>query len=315
MGLNRPNKVAVDEQMIPFTGSTCVMKQFVPNKPNPEGIKNLVLAAPNGLVLDFEFYQGKGRRLMDDESLTLGEAAVLRLCHSLNDNTHVFFDRWFTTIRLFDKLREKNLGGTGTIMTNRIPRKDTLELMDDKAMKNSPRGTSSQVIRSDGQVCILKWFDLKPILLASNTVDSNPIETCRRWSKLQKKYVIIPRPRMVGDYNTNMGGIDLVDRMISLYRIRARSNKWTVRTIHHLLDLALANAWILYRQDQIARKAKRCDILQYMDFKMLVARRFLDYCDDSDSEDNIDNGNNNCVLRSGKRKTSTEEPSPPPNKS
>ncbi|KAF6206224.1 hypothetical protein GE061_017453 [Apolygus lucorum] len=121
--LPRGSKLAVDEQMIPFTGSACVMKQFVPNKPNPEGLKNLVLAAPNGLVLDFALYQGKEHLVgSHSEELKLGECVVLRLSEIVNENTHLFFDRYFTTIHLLDMLRERNLGGTETIMANRIPK-------------------------------------------------------------------------------------------------------------------------------------------------------------------------------------------------
>ena len=239
LSIPRTSKLAIDEQMIPFTGSACVMKQYVPNKPNPEGVKNFVLAAPNGLVLDFELYQGKDRLNIGNnnpDEFTMGECVVLRLSETVNEGTHLYFDRYFTSIRLLEILRERNMGGTGTIMSNRVPRKLTGDLMTDAVMKKKSRGTSDEIFQPDGNVVLVKWFDLKPILLVSNVFSCEPLSVCRRWSKLEKKYIEIPRPNAIGEYNKNMGGIDLIDRMISLYRIRARSNKWTVKVILHFID-------------------------------------------------------------------------------
>ncbi|KAH9383337.1 hypothetical protein HPB48_024552 [Haemaphysalis longicornis] len=116
--LPREECLSVDEQMIPFTGKT-QLKQFVPRKPNPVGLKNFVLAAPDGLVLDFEIYQGK-KTLLFPGCSGIAESAVMRLSQSLSPGTKLFFDRYFTSSSLLDRLVDKGIGATGPIMNNEL---------------------------------------------------------------------------------------------------------------------------------------------------------------------------------------------------
>lgn len=106
--LPRSKNVAVDQLMIPFT-EFCAVKQYVPGETNPEGLKNFVLAAPKGLFLDFEVYQGRNtlHTCEDGKNLGVGGAAVLRLAVTLDYKRYIFFDRYFTSISLLDELKKR----------------------------------------------------------------------------------------------------------------------------------------------------------------------------------------------------------------
>ena len=54
----------------------------------------------------------------------------------------------------------------------------------------------------------------------------------------------------------------MIDRMISYYRTRARTKKWTVRTVFHFFDLAVTNAWMQYRDDRRLFGDRRKEIAQ-----------------------------------------------------
>lgn len=268
--LPRFPEVAIDEQMIPFTG-VCRLKQFVRGKPNPEGLKNFVCAAPDGLVLDFEIYQGKSTFLNEkSKDLGIGPSAVIRLSETLKEGTHIFIDRYFTTIPLLEHMFEKKITVTGTIMKSRIPR--SVQLTSEKTMARLGRGSSEMSVRADGKISVVQWFDMKNVLLASTGLQLEPQDDCKRWSKKESKYIVIPRPNIVNKYNSCMGGIDLIDRMISYYRISTtRTKKWTVKSILHLTDLGVANSWIFYRGDRKKLGDKSADILKLLDFKISYA--------------------------------------------
>lgn len=73
-------------------------------------------------------------------------------------------------------------------------------------------------------------------------------EPVQRWSVKDKAHIQIPRPQMVSEYNLHMGGVDLADMLMALYRIKCGSKKPYMRLIHFGLNIAVTNGWLLYRR-------------------------------------------------------------------
>jgi hypothetical protein len=138
---------------------------------------------------------------------------------------------------------DKQLGLTGTLRQNRlfgIPLPSKKE-----AEKKMKRGESQAVYSQDSTVIL--WKDNKPVYMASNFDQLEPMGSCQRYSKQEKGYVAIPQPSINSQYNRCMGGVDLVDNAEKNYAITTRSKKWYWAIYAWFLNLCMVQAWRLYR--------------------------------------------------------------------
>jgi len=265
--------LSVDEQIIPFTGKIGI-KQYIRGKPCPWGIKVYVLCGKSGQAYDFLFYQGKSTEI-NKETLTKfghGASVVLHLIERISKSGHhLFFDNFFSSYLLFTELKDKGILAAGTIRINRFFQPP---IMNDKEMKKKERGFSEEVVSPDG-IVIVKWLDNRTVCLASNYLGKGEEDTAKRWDKNTSKYIEITRPAVVKEYNHSMGGVDLLDQLISLYRIFIRSRKWTLRVTMHMVDFALVNSWIEYKKDCEKNNITGKNVIDLLEFRMRVAESLI----------------------------------------
>lgn len=119
-----------------------------------------------------------------------------------------------------DKLSQRNIQCVGTVRENRTkncPIKSEKELF-----KHGGRGSYDWAIDAETGTIVLGWLDKTKILFVSNYVAVEPLGTCKRWIKSFGRKVEITCPAIVKEYNKFMGGVDLADMLIELYRIKIK---------------------------------------------------------------------------------------------
>ncbi|KAH9629018.1 hypothetical protein HF086_007503 [Spodoptera exigua] len=122
-------------------------------------------------------------------------------------------------------------------------------LLSDKELKKRGRGSFSQVVDNDKKIAIVKWYNNKVVTLACSYADAYPVHEIKRWRKEQKQKIGVTCPQLVRHYNQHMGGVDLCDMLIALYRTSFKSRRWYMNIFGQMLDIAVNNAWLLYRRN------------------------------------------------------------------
>lgn len=214
----------------------------MPQKPIKRGLKIWALCcSANGYLLNFNVYTGK----KDDGTveLSLGEKVILEMSqHYAGKNYCLYFDNYFNSITLADKLLTKQLFSCGTIRADRKYYPKGLMKID-KEMQHR----DFDFIQS-GNIGLTKWKGrgTKCVSVLSTIHDPSEAVIVERKNHKEEK-IYVDCPKMIACYNKNMGGVDLFDQHISYYSMNQKSRRWWVKIFLYLLESCVVNSYILYK--------------------------------------------------------------------
>ena len=213
-------------------------------KPIKRGYKLWCTADQHGYILKFDVYQGKNVQVEAKYSeYGLGERVVLSLSEDYwGQNRQLYFDNYFTTLGLLEKLKVEMTLARDSMRSNRKGLPPNMQ--NDKHLSTA-RGNFDYRISQNG-IAVFKWFDNKIVYLASNFHGSETSEVKRKGKDGTKAAIVCPA--IVPDYNRNMGGVDHADRLRQVYNVDRRSRKWWHRLFWGLLDIAFVNSFLVYKE-------------------------------------------------------------------
>ncbi|XP_065319094.1 piggyBac transposable element-derived protein 3-like [Gordionus sp. m RMFG-2023] len=262
-------KLAIDEFIIPFKGRS-ILRQYIKSKPHKWGIKVFALCGSSGYMYDFEIYQGKSTNIIKS-CLGISGDIVLRISEIIppNINHKLYMDNFFSSYQLYLMLKKRDIMVSGTIRSNLL---SGCTLKNDKALKKEGRGAIDYKSEKNG-IIICKWQDNKAVTTISNFIGVLPTTKVKRWSVSDKVFINVEMPAIIKNYNEGMGGVDLNDMLVELYRTDIEWKRYYMRMVFHLLNSCVVNVWLLYR-----RHMKALNNIKFMPllvFKSQIAKGLM----------------------------------------
>lgn len=237
--------LCIDESLVLFKGRIH-FKMFIRTKRSRFGVKIFLLTSSSGYMIDALVYYGSKSHLSCEEpgieNLSKSEIVVVVLLsrsNLLDKGLVVTIDNWYCSLRLAEYLLSRRTGLRGTCRPNRGIPKMLIE------KKIAP--TSSAFMRK-GNVLAIKFVDKKVVYFLSTVDSATTVEKERRKAGCEsEKY---KKPAAIERYNLDMGGIDLVDQLISYHSCMRKSHAWYKKIGFNFIQRLLVNAFVVFRKEK-----------------------------------------------------------------
>lgn len=265
--------IAVDEGMVKYTGRKCPIKRVMPNKPIACGFKFFAAVdCSTGIMFDFDWDDGR-RNAENCRHHPWGFSGemVLSLIRRLPGRGYVIVtDNYYTSVPLARELLLRGHRLLGTIRADRgVPA--AVKLPSKKPTRICPKGTVRSSRTADNRIYIFSWMDNGPVYLLDTVYGAERAVVTRRDGRERRGYEV---PKAFGAYNTHMGGVDRFDQIRTGFyglEMHHRCTKWTVRAYESMFNMALANAFAVFRHFAGETGATA----SHHDFLLEVASKFL----------------------------------------
>jgi len=174
-----------------------------------------------------KIYTGK-----EDQKISTQEL-VETMSESLENNGNILYmDNFYTSISLFQSLREKKIRCTGTIRKNRIKSKNILA--DFAKSKDGDYKFYTNYPQSD--LTLLLWKDKREVFFLSNHRDTSLDEIEFEENGMNSKKFI---PSIRNHYNEKCRGVDKTNQLCKTFRYDHVQKKWWKSLFEQVIQINL----------------------------------------------------------------------------
>ena len=142
-------------------------------------------------------------------------------------------------------LKAPGIAAAATFRTNNLKK---CPLATDRELKSLGRGSYDYRTYLNSGFQVVKWYDNKCVHDVSTFSGVGSSDYVKRWDSRKKEHTDVTLPEMIADYNSSMGGVELADMVIALWRTEIVSEKrWYLKIIFHMVGICKVSSWLLYR--------------------------------------------------------------------
>ena len=120
-------------------------------------------------------------------------------------------------------------------------------------------------------VVAVKWFDNRAVTMFGTCIEEcNKVSTVACRVKGQSAKIPAPCPEIIKDYNSGMGGVDLLDQKTSAFKLDPKSSggRYYLRIFFDLMDICVANSHAIY-------KVLYPKGMELLDFKIVLVKSLI----------------------------------------
>ena len=117
----------------------------------------------------------------------------------------------------------------------------------------------------------VKWFDNRGVTMVGTCLKvCNKVSIVTRRVKGQSAKIPVPCPEIIKDYNSGMGGDDLLNQKTDAYKLDRKSSggRCYLRLFFDLMDISAVNSYAIYK----VLYPKKMELL---DFKIVLAKSLI----------------------------------------
>uniref|UniRef100_A0AAG5D1Q7 PiggyBac transposable element-derived protein domain-containing protein n=2 Tax=Anopheles atroparvus TaxID=41427 RepID=A0AAG5D1Q7_ANOAO len=250
------SNVTIDEQLFPYRGGTG-FTQYIPSKPAKYGIKVWwACDAASSYPISGQIYTGlapSGQRERNQ-----GERVVKELSYIFRGSGRsIICDNFFTSYNLAISLMlDYKLALLGTVNKRRT-------FVPNNFSNPKGREVQSTVFGFSENVTMCSYIPKKnrAVVLLSTIHYDKKIQGPKK------------KPQMIIDYNKFKGGVDSMDKCLSEYSTKRKTNRWPLAFFYNILDIAAFAAYKIYIENNphTYEKNRRRLFLQELSEQLAIA--------------------------------------------